>query len=288
MSEPTIEDIILQKDQRGIAALRPFLPQDFCTQAAQYVLDRPGTTLITTGFYILYGDAVETDGPPGALAIGKALEALGRDVIYVTDKYCGGVMQTLAGPEAAVVEFPIADPSESREFAQGMLDRLDPALLISIERCSPSQDGVYRNMRSVDITGYTARVDALFDLHEHSVGIGDGGNEIGMGLLRETIPTLPRLPQEPAWTACKELIITSVSNWGGWGLTAALSKLTGKNLLPTLEEESERIRKCVEMGVVDGFTGELKASVDGFPLEEYNQTLTQLHDLLSREGVPTP
>ena len=287
MSESTIEDIILQKDQRGINALRPYLPDDFCTQAARYVLDRPGTTLITTGFYILYGEAVETDGPPGALAIGDALEALGRDVIYVTDKYCGEVMQSLAGPEAAVVEFPIADPDESREFAQGLLDRLDPALLISIERCSPSQDGIYRNMRSVDITEHTARVDTLFDLFEHTVGIGDGGNEIGMGLLRDTIPTFPRLPQDPAWTACNELIITSVSNWGGWGLAAALSRLTGKNLLPTVEVESERIRKCVEMGVVDGFTGEAKASVDGFPLDEYNQTLAQLHDLLSREGIPT-
>ena len=288
MPASTIEDIILQKDQRGITDLRPYLPQDFCTQAAQYVLDRPGVTLITTGFYILYGDAVETDGPPGALAIGDALEALGRDVIYVTDKHCGEVMQTLAGPDAAVVEFPIADVDESREFAQGLLDRLNPSLLISIERCSPSQDGLYRNMRSVDITEHTARVDALFDLHEHTVGIGDGGNEIGMGLLRDAIPTFPRLPQEPAWTACNELIITSVSNWGGWGLAAALSRLTGKNLLPSVEVESERIRKCVEMGVVDGFTGEAKESVDGFPLDEYNQTLSQLHELLAKEGIPTP
>ena len=286
MAELTIEDIILQKDQRGINALRPFLPDDFCTQAAQYVLDRPGTTLITTGFYILYGDAVETDGPPGALAIGNALEALGRDVVYVTDKHCGEVMQTLAGPDAAVVEFPIAGPDESRDFAQGLLDRLDPALLISIERCSPSQDGIYRNMRSVDITEHTARVDVLFDLFEDTVGIGDGGNEIGMGLLRDTIPTFPRLPQQPAWTACEQLIITSVSNWGGWGLAAALSKLTGKNLLPSVEEESALIHKCVEMGVVDGFTGEAKASVDGFPLDEYNQTLTQLHNLLTPQTTP--
>ena len=286
MAELTIEDIILQKDQRGINALRPFLPEDFCTQAAQYVLDRPGTTLITTGFYILYGDAVETDGPPGALAIGNALEALGRDVVYVTDKHCGDVMQTLAGPDAAVVEFPIAGPDESREFAQNLLDRLQPSLLISIERCSPSQDGLYRNMRSVDITEHTARVDALFDLFEHTVGIGDGGNEIGMGLLRDTIPTFPRLPQQPAWTACEQLIITSVSNWGGWGLAAALSKLTGKNLLPSVEEESALINKCVEMGVVDGFTGEAKASVDGFPLDEYNQTLSQLHNLLPPQTTP--
>ncbi len=52
-TEATIEDIILQKDQRGVSALRPFLRSDYCTQAARYVLDHHGTTLITTGFYIL-------------------------------------------------------------------------------------------------------------------------------------------------------------------------------------------------------------------------------------------
>ncbi len=285
MTRATIEDIILQKDQRGISALRPFLPADFCTQAAQYVLDNPGTTLITTGFYILYGNAVETDGPPGAVAIGKALEALGRKVVYVTDRYCYSVMQALAAPEAPVVEFPIAGASESEAFAQGLLDRLNPGLLISIERCSPSQDGIYRNMRSVDVSEHTAKIDTLFNLHDRTVGIGDGGNEIGMGLLKETIPTLPKLPQEPAAVPCKQLIITSVSNWGGWGLVASLSKLTGKNLLPTVEEEAERVKKCVSMGVVDGFTGEAKEYVDGFPLEEYSGTLTQLHELLAEEGI---
>ena len=285
MAEATIEDIILQKDQRGVSALRPFLPSDYCTQAARYVLDHHGTTLITTGFYILYGNAVETDGPPGALAIGKALEALERQVVYVTDRYCQPVMQALAGPDTEVVEFPIADLSESEAFAKKLLDRLNPALLISIERCSPSKDGVYRNMRSVDVSEHTAKIDTLFRLHEHTVGVGDGGNEIGMGLLEEAISTFPKLPKEPAAVPCEHLIITSVSNWGGWGLVAALSKLAGKNLLPSVEEEAAWVKKCVEMGVVDGFTGEVKEYVDGFSLEEYGQTLTQLHELLAKEGV---
>ena len=64
-SEKSIEEIILSKDKRGISALRESLPANYCTEAADYVLQRPGTVLIATGFYILSGATVETDGPPG-------------------------------------------------------------------------------------------------------------------------------------------------------------------------------------------------------------------------------
>ena len=74
----SIEDIILGDDQRGVAALRTHLPKDFCDQAAQCVLDNPGVTVIVTGFYISMAGATETDGLPGALALGRALEALER------------------------------------------------------------------------------------------------------------------------------------------------------------------------------------------------------------------
>ena len=285
MTKATIEETILQKDQRGISALRPFLPAEYCTEAARYVLERPGTVLIITGFYILYGRAVETDGPPGALAIGRALEALGRRVVYVTDRYCTGVMQGLAGPEGEVVEFPITDAEQSREFAKELLEELEPALLISIERSSPSEDGVYRNMRGLDVSEYTAKVDTLFGLHNATVGIGDGGNEVGMGMLADRIPGFPKLPAEPAAVGCERLVIASVSNWGGYGLVAALSRLAGRNLLPSVVEEAAWVRRCVELGAVDGFTGEWKEYVDGFPLEEYGQVLAQLHGLLASEDV---
>ncbi|MBM3924678.1 MAG: DUF4392 domain-containing protein [SAR202 cluster bacterium] len=281
----TIEDIILQRDQRGVAALRPHLPADYAVQAAQYVLDHPGTTFITTGFYILYGGTVETDGPPGAMAIGKALEKLGRKVVYVTDKYCLKAMKTLASPKGTVEEFPVTDLEGSNKAAKVLIDKHKPALLISIERSSPSRDGIYRNMRSTDVSSYTAKVDAMFRIHPNTVGIGDGGNEIGMGLLEEFIPKYPKLPQLPAAVACKKLIIASVSNWGGYGLVAAMSKLSKRNLLPTLEEEAGWVKQCVDQGLVDGFTGEAKLYVDGFPMDEYQKTLKQLHDLLKREGV---
>ena len=83
----TIEDIILSKDGRGISNLRDSLSKDYCNQAAKFVLKNKGVVMITTGFYIAKARASETDGPPGAIAIGNALDQLGYTVIYVSDKY---------------------------------------------------------------------------------------------------------------------------------------------------------------------------------------------------------
>ena len=53
----TIEDIILDHDRSGISALRAHLPDDFCDQAAALALERPGTAIVITGFYILAAGA---------------------------------------------------------------------------------------------------------------------------------------------------------------------------------------------------------------------------------------
>ncbi|MEE8420203.1 MAG: glutamate cyclase domain-containing protein, partial [Dehalococcoidales bacterium] len=82
----SIEDIILNHDCRGISALRPFLPSSFCEDAARFILEKSGTghktALITTGFFILSAKAPETDGPPGTIALARALRQLGFKVIY--------------------------------------------------------------------------------------------------------------------------------------------------------------------------------------------------------------
>ena len=65
----SIEDIILDRDSRGVSKLRGHLPANFCQEAAELILANPGTALIATGFYILASSLPETDGPPGALAI---------------------------------------------------------------------------------------------------------------------------------------------------------------------------------------------------------------------------
>ena len=281
----SIEDIILGHDQRGISALRPHLPEDFCDQAAKLVLDHPGTAMIATGFYIAAADAAETDGPPGAIAIGAALQSVGYEVVYVTDVYAESLMTAAVGSQASVVDFPIADLQASEKFAGELLSRFNPSVMISIERCGPTQDGAYVNMRERDISSHTAMVDRLFTAHPNTVGIGDGGNEIGMGNLASVVPTVPSLVRVPCATTTTKLVISSVSNWGGYGLVAAISRRAGKDLLLSAEREEELVRSMVGMGAVDGTTGLSDYKVDGFSLEENGRVITELHNLLADESI---
>lgn len=46
-----IEEIILQNDKRGVSELKPYIPNDFCTSAAKYLMDTVGDVIITTGLY---------------------------------------------------------------------------------------------------------------------------------------------------------------------------------------------------------------------------------------------
>ncbi|MBI4337224.1 MAG: DUF4392 domain-containing protein [Chloroflexi bacterium] len=281
----TIEDIILSNDQRGISALRPHVPADYARQAAQHILDHPNRAFIITGFYILSAGAVETDGPPGALAIGRALEALGYKVWYIGDRWLTPVMSKDLLGKGEYVEFPIATPEESRTFAQGLLKKHNPSIVISIERCGASQDGLYRNMRGRDITQYTARVDYLLPDTVPTVGIGDGGNEIGMGVLLEQVKQVPSLVKDPAATKVQKLMLASVSNWGGYGLAAALSVLKRKDLLITPQDEEAMVKRIVELGAVDGIRGTHEMAVDNFPLTESARVLNELHALLRASGV---
>ena len=277
----TIEDIILSNDQRGISELRDLVPADYCTRAAELILANTGTILITTGFYILSAGAAETDGPPGAIAIGVGLERLGYKVKYVADEHSSNLLRPYVAENSDVIDFPITTFPKSVQYAEDILNTENPSVLISIERCAAAADGLYRNMRDLDISDQTAKVDLLFDMHSKTIGIGDGGNEIGLGNVIDGVAKSETLVSYPTVSKVTELIIASVSNWGGYGLLAALSISTDKNVLPTVEEDTERISKMVDLGAVDGFSGEEIYKVDGFDLTENAALLEKLHELVN-------
>ncbi len=274
----TIEDVVLRHDKRGVSALRPHLPQDFCRQAARLLAERDGLVMITTGFYIVRSGTAETDGPPGAVVIGRALEQLGRRVLHVTDQVSEALMKDLTRPEQ-VVTFPTVDQAASVRHAKELLERHRPALLISIERCGRTAGGRYRNMRGIDVSAHTAQVDFLFDPAVPSVGVGDGGNEIGMGNVADAVAASGTLVPDPCVTRVDRLVIASVSNWGGYGLVSALSALVRQNLLPTVEDERRLVERTAALGAVDGTTGGRDGKGDGFGPEGTAEILTDLHAL---------
>ena len=283
MPQTTIEDIILQDDKRGISALRPHLKKDFIEESARLILDHPGKALIATGFYIAYAGAPETDGPPGAVALGEALLKLGYEVGYVTDKWSLDVMKAVAG-DTEVIEFPVTTHHESAQFANEINALHRPSVLISIERAGLVGDGTFRNWKGEDISKYNAKIDHLFDQNPHSVGIGDGGNEIGMGNLKSVIPGMPKLPTNPCVTTTTELIIASASNWGGYGLVAQLGLISGKQLLPSVKQGYEWVKQCVEAGAVEGMSGERKDWVDARDPAADSVCLRDLHAFVAAKS----
>ena len=275
-----IEDIILQHSgPRAIHTLRSVLPANFCERAAEAILSNAEKVLITTGFWV--GGTCETDGPPGAIALADVLQEMGSEVLLVSDRYCCDVLR--ACRDYRVIDFPISDHETSRECAESLLAREQPSLLISIERCGMSADRRYYNMRKDDISEYTAKIDYLFEGGVPSIGIGDGGNEIGMGSLLEAIRE-QKLPVEPCIATVDFPVIATVSNWAAYGIVAYLSRKTQQDYMHFLQI-GDILEQLVVQDVVDGVAGKPQMSVDGFPLSTIKTLIKELAKEFSLTSV---
>ena len=270
----TIEDVVLRHSKRGMTVLRSYMSRDYCRQAARRILElEKGTILLTTGFYVA-GHA-ETDGPLGTVVLAKALEKQGFYTVIITDEFCRGFF------EAADLEVCYVDVEDGAEKYEALLEKFAPAALISIERCGRNVKNDYANMRGVSIKEYTARTDWLFiQARKQGIptfGVGDGGNEIGMGNLKEVISG--KLELVPCKVKVDTLVIATVSNWGAYAIAAYIQKMTGTKVLPGFSEIKEYLSLIVNMGSVDGVTKEQTLSVDGFSLDVEKEILDGLKTL---------
>ncbi len=140
---------------------------------------------------------------------------------------------------------------------------------------------VCHNMRGESINRYTAKAHRLLEIVAErglpisTIGIGDGGNEIGLGsipcdVLRRAIAKGPA-EQIACRIATTWTILAGVSNWGGYALGLATAALRDRSVLPRLPDEGS-LRTLVEALVrdafcVDGVTKQPEASVDGLGLD---------------------
>ena len=270
-----IQDIILSDDTRSISKLNSFMNEDWIKNSADLVLKNQGVIFITTGFCILRAKKGETDGPLGAKALSEALKKLGNEVYIITDEYSYDILRPIF-TEKQIILFPNLTHQKSSNFAKKLLKNYNPSLLISIERAGILEDGTYRNWKGLDFSKYNSKIDYLFNFHKKTIGIGDGGNEIGMGNLFHEIKNIDGLPDKPSITKTTELIISSVSNWGAYGLIASLSIMKNQNLLPTINQTNNWLNQIVLAGAVDGMSGESKKWIDGRPFDEDSLCLKKL------------
>lgn len=266
----TVEEIILQHSGRGMDILSEYVSKTFCKEAVCEILSwDKGVVFLTTGFYV--GGYAETDGPAGTFVLARALKALGYFPIILTDSLCKDYFE----PEGLEVIY--VDQNFDEIEAKKLLNLYKPVGLISIERCGRNTQHDYANMRGISIKEHTAPIDVLFQLAYNripTVGIGDGGNEIGMGNLAFHI--VDKLEKIPCTVCVDKLVIATVSNWGAYGMTAYLSKITNQKLLPPFDEIKNHISRTIELGCVDGVTKEHTLSVDGFPIEIEERIVKEL------------
>jgi hypothetical protein len=152
-------------------------------------------------------------------------------------------------------------------------------------------------MRGLDISAHMATAHLLFEAAPRwqpavtTIGIGDGGNEIGMGKI--PWPIIRRNIPRGGLIACRVptdyLIVCAVSNWGAYGLAAGvryLRRASSDADLFDVNREHELLRVMVERGpLVDGVSGQQAIAVDGLSFERYAEPMPRLRELLDPAGI---
>jgi hypothetical protein len=327
---------------RGLAAYRTGgkpLDAGQLGLAAAHLVRHAKSALIATGFCAQTPSriAAETDGPPGALYLGRALVALGVEVTFVADVVAAPLLRAgceLWHLDIPVLEYPSPNSGDANANAEEASAAVDQWIadcftrgpgsrwthLIGIECPGPSHTlvslqaqqraippsveqfmaqvpeadrDVCHNMRGQSIASFTPALHRLFEQAAVSsrpittIGIGDGGNEIGMGrFLWEDI--VAAVGSEPAARiACRVTtdfaILSGVSNWAAYALTL-LTVVDRKrvDIARDWSEQQERelIEHLVRAGAIDGRTLQREPTIDGMPLEAYLDPLTAMRSLL--------
>lgn len=260
-----IEQIICKHQHRGLATLLLEMPSAYCRLAAEAISELPrGHVLLTTGFYCFGGG--ETDGPVGTYFLCQALQKIGFSPVIVSDSYSKAFFENK--------EFSL-EIYDCQTNAKILLQKYNPEMLIAVERCGRASDGKYYSMNKTDISEFTPPIDELFlQSNAVTIGVGDGGNEIGMGKYNEILKNV--LFIIPSIISSDYLIPAAVSNWGVYGLLTALSIHNKVNLLPSFLEVSTYIHYIVDQGACDGMKGKGNYSVDGFDLQTEKEILLLL------------
>ncbi|XP_064569672.1 D-glutamate cyclase, mitochondrial isoform X2 [Zonotrichia leucophrys gambelii] len=310
----TLETLIgVDPGERGIGHLR----RQGELLAASLALSRAGSVLVTTGFPTHYSHQPpeENDGPPGALAIAAMLQALQKRVAMVTDRRAMELNTKIIeeAVQLGILKKPIPLLSYQRENANSALMFLcengNPARprfdhLVAIERAGMAADGNYYNARKVNIKHLVDPIDELF-LAAQSIpgitttGVGDGGNELGMGKVKDAVKKHIKNGDVIACDVEADFtVVAGVSNWGGYAIACALhvlrccatherylrralgcphalSQRPWLPALPSVPKEEKLLKALVQLGVRSGKTASLEMEVDGLPFHSTHSLMIE-------------
>lgn len=278
-----------------------------CAKALDKLLKEGDVVVLITGFILWPHRHPETDGIVSTVLLARGLvqtygvtpvivcpsenaASIGEMVQY-TGLHLYEDVETAKELPLSVGVIPF---TKERALAEGqaeeILDLLAPAAVISIEAPGANACGEYHNAVGVNCTELEAKMDVLFQMAKErgifNMAIGDLGNEIGMGAIAEHITKyIPYAGKGECKCGCgggilaatkADYIITAtVSDWGCYGMLAAIAYLKRDiSIMHTPEMEADVLRAASHNGFVD-MTGSLLPGIDGFDCQ-MNRTIVSL------------
>lgn len=251
----------------------------------------------------------EVDGIPGAVAIARALHfGLGANVTILTEDRARGPVK--AAVEASGLNFrdsgdepvdhcitfeptPI-DKDQGAAHSLDVLDRYAPSAVIGIEKLAPNRVGRIHGATGLDYHDVHTDPAPYFNLASErgilTCGIGDGGNEVGYGVIAEAVRAVmpagatclcPCGGGSAATVSTDEFLVAAISDWGGYALAAMIAFIT-ENRRAALDaaDVSRMLTATVNAGAFDGATGRPTLSDDGVPIESQIGFVTILNQLV--------
>lgn len=251
---------------------------------------------ILTGFVLLPHKEPEMDGMVSSMLLARSLVmAFGAKPVIICPEDCLEAVKKCAGVVGlhvyedlqTVRELPLSmgvlaftkNPARAQIEAEWLLKEAVPSAVISVEAPGANERGVYHNAVGKDVSELEAKTDVLWEMLRSrgilNIAIGDLGNEIGMGAIAGHIKKyVPFTAPEECICGCgggilaasgaDHVITATCSDWGCYGLMAALAYLKrDMEILHREEMEAEVMRVASRSGLID-MTGSLLPGIDGF------------------------
>ena len=276
-------------------------------RAARSIAEHPHPHVgIIAGFFVRHAEppSPETDGLNGLGQLAAGLSEAGIRVTAITDAPCAKAVWAVTKvlPHEVGLEVVSVSADSVRHLRRKLEEDERPIThLVAIERCSLGQDGKPRREHGWDISGDTAPLDYLYQDESwkpgwKTIGIGDGGNEIGMGNLPADIveAAVPNGALIAARTRADFLIVSGIANWGAYALLAAVAAALPERAPALLKHfhgkmEQEILEAAVNVGqaIDDSRTdrlGQLQMTIDRLPLADHVAIIEELESLV-RAGI---
>jgi hypothetical protein len=229
---------------------------------AVHALIQANRVLLCTGFNVAE-NMPETDGPLGTALLAYACFRASKYVVLVADHHNAHLLRTqlfVLDPACArnvVVEEVKANSQTPSGLWEDILDRHQPDAVVHTEVPGRNKDGNYLNMRGIQISDFNAALDGIADLANarglNTIGVGDGGNEAGMGQIKG-VPKALNMKEMQAVIPAAHQVIAWNSNLGAIAMGEFVMSATGKGPSCTEEQFAKLLQTLFIEGAVDGIT----------------------------------